>query len=148
MANQRTYEMYEGWLKEVDILKALNSYELTRLSLCLVAEYFDANEVIIQQGATGEKLYILEGGSCIASIKGPEGKRDVKTYIKRGDYFGELALITNSPHKATVQATVEGTSVLALSKTDFIKLLGPLRDILAKNIDKYPRYSQVLLESS
>jgi len=143
-ASQKKMEQYEGWLHEIDILKALNQYELSKISECLESDCYDAGENIITQGQAGEKFFILEEGTCAAFINGPEGEKQVKTYTQKGDYFGELALLRNEPRNATVRATGDGAEVLSMSKEDFTNLMGPIQDILAKHADRYPAYAQLL----
>jgi len=52
---------------------------------------------------------------------------------KRGDYFGELALIKNQPRAASIIAQ-SNWSVVYLDKYSFERLLGSIEDILKRNI--------------
>jgi len=142
--SQNQYAMYEGWLAEVDLFKSLNRYELSRLSDLLESSLFDEGEEIIKQGEVGDKFYILEDGTCSAYMTGTDGEKKVKDYETQGDYFGEIALLNAEPRKATVRATGEGATVLSLSAEDFELILGPIKDILHKDIDKYPQYAHFL----
>jgi len=143
-SSQATYAKYEGWLSEVDLLKSLNHFELSKLADCLNSECFDDGEVIIKQGDPGDKFYILEDGSAAAYITGDAGDKNVKDYLKVGDYFGEIALLNNQPRKATIKATGSGCSVVSCSKEDFDNLLGPVSEILKGQADKYPKYAEFL----
>merc|ERR1719350_1068984 len=135
------YEMYEGWLSEVEILRVLNHYELSRLSELLQPDWFDPDEVIVEQGAPGDKFFILEEGACAAFMKGPSGEAEiqVKEYSRKGEFFGELALLSDDPRKATVRAT-ESCTVLTLSKEDFIAVLGPIQDLMKEKAKEYSSY--------
>lgn len=53
-----------------------------------------------------------------------------------GMCFGELALLSSEPRPATVKA-VSNTDLLALSRTDFQRLLGPLQNLLTDHAAKY-----------
>lgn len=44
---------------------------------------------------------------------------DVCADYKRGGYFGELALITDEPRKATVRASSKGATLLRLDRSEF-----------------------------
>mmetsp|Transcript_17421 Transcript_17421/g.55148 ORF Transcript_17421/g.55148 Transcript_17421/m.55148 type:complete len:363 (-) Transcript_17421:42-1130(-) len=142
--SQTQQELYEGWLAEVDILRPLNRYELSRLSDLLQSELYDTDEVIVEQGTPGDKFYILEDGTCGAFRKGADGEKLVMEYSQQGQYFGEIALLNDAPRQATVRATGEGASVLSISKEDFVSVLGPIEDILRKHIEQYPQDADLL----
>jgi len=137
------YKKYEGWLSQVKLLSSLNQFEMSRLVDIMQSELFDEGEDIIVQGEAGDKFFILEDGSAAAFISGGQGEKEVKQY-NVGGYFGEIALLTDEPRKATVRATGEGASVLACKREDFTNLLGPIIDILKKDVGKYPQYQQFL----
>lgn len=138
------YDMYEGWLREVEVFKCLNQFELMQLTECLEGECFDAGETIFEQGAMGDRFYILESGSVAAYISGSAGEVEVKAYTKVGEYFGERALLKDEPRAAKVRAIGNGAEVVSLSKEDFTRMLGPIHEILIQHVDKYPRYAEML----
>lgn len=133
---------YEGFLEKVEILRDLTKYELAQLSDMLESELFDAGETIISQGDVGNFFYIIEDGAAKAYIGGAQGEIEVKTYETGGEYFGEIALLTSATRKATVRAAGQGCAVLSVNREDFVRVLGPIKDILAKNMDKYPQYAE------
>lgn len=133
---------YEGFLEKVEILRDLTKYEMAQLSDMLESELFDAGETIITQGEQGNFFYIIEDGEAKAFVGGAQGEIEVKQYNQPGQYFGEIALLTSATRKATVRAAGQGCAVLSVNRDDFISVLGPIKDILAKNIDKYPQYAE------
>ena len=58
---------------------------------------------------------------------------------KVGDYFGELALLKNEPRAANVLAKTK-LRVVSLERNSFKRLLGPLDQILKRNMDAYSNY--------
>lgn len=56
-----------------------------------------------------------------------------------GDYFGELALLKNEPRAANVKAKTKLKTV-TLNRDSFMRLLGPLEDILKRNLSAYMNY--------
>ena len=55
---------------------------------------------------------------------------------KRGDYFGELALLNDKPRAANVVAQGRLT-VVTLDRSSFVRLLGPCDEILKRNTSHY-----------
>jgi len=56
-----------------------------------------------------------------------------------GDYFGEVALMCDMPRSATV-TTVEDSILLTLDRNTFISVLGPMGDLLRRNVALYKTY--------
>ena len=71
----------------------------------------------------------LESGEADAYKRGVD--RPVKHY-KKGDYFGELALLEDQPRAASVLSTTE-VKVATLGKDGFQRLLGPVETIMRRD---------------
>jgi cAMP-dependent protein kinase regulator len=97
---------YENFLKSVLIFNELDPYELSLVADALQLAYYKKSECVIKEGEFGDVFYIIEEGTATAT-KSIDGKKPapVKNY-KKGDYFGELALIKNQPRAANVIADV------------------------------------------
>ncbi|CEM10229.1 unnamed protein product [Vitrella brassicaformis CCMP3155] len=132
-AAQKKREMYQGFLEKVELLKEMDAYERSKLADALKTAAFKDGEVIVKQGDEGDKFYIIEEGEAEAFKEGGAGK--VMDY-KKGDYFGELALIKNQPRAATVKAKGE-VKCVTLDRKSFKRLLGPVEHILQRNADRY-----------
>ena len=59
---------------------------------------------------------------------------------KEGDYFGERALIKGEPRYANIVAKSELVKVISLDRDSFKRLLGPIEEILKRNMDKYQTF--------
>ncbi|EEQ97408.1 cAMP-dependent protein kinase regulatory subunit, putative [Perkinsus marinus ATCC 50983] len=124
-------EKYETFLKSVPLLESMDSYERSKVADALRTECFKAGECIVRQGDVGDKFYMLEEGECTVYKEPKE-----VMHIRAGDYFGELALLSNDPRAATVKAKTD-CQVLSLDRRSFKRLLGPLEDILKRNTARY-----------
>ena len=63
--------------------------------------------------------------------------------MREGDFFGERALLTNEPRAATVKAVGE-VRVAALSKDAFERLLGDVKDIMHRQLQRYKSANDVV----
>ncbi|KAM0252919.1 hypothetical protein ACHAP5_000782 [Fusarium lateritium] len=120
--------MYESFLEEVPLLSSLNPYERSKIADALETKKFAPGEVIIKEGDPGHAFYLLESGEADAYI----GQSDNKVrHYKKGDYFGELALLNDAPRAASIVAT-SAVKVGSLGKNAFQRLLGPVEGILRR----------------
>ena len=60
-------------------------------------------------------------------------------HYKLGDYFGERSLIKNEPRAANVIAKTQCV-VVSMDRHSFKRLLGPLEDLLKRNMDLYEQF--------
>ena len=140
-AAQKKREKYENFLKNVDILSTIDSYELGQICDSLKDGIYKKDEYIIREGELGDVFYIIEEGKCIATKTLEPGKPEtVINELKEGDYFGERALIRGEPRYANIVVASDTAKVISLDRPSFNRLLGPILDILKRNIDKYQVY--------
>lgn len=102
-------------------LKVLSRDEQFRLVGKLRPWNFAAGQSVICEGELGDKLYIIEGGTCEV-WKNFEGVDTPIVQISKGDFFGEIAVIYKMPRTATVKAVTDVT-LLSLSREDLFSTL-------------------------
>eukprot|EP01018_Ginkgo_biloba_P001311 Gb_24658 [translate_table: standard] len=125
-------DLYENFLQDVPLLKTLDRYERSAIADVLEAEYFDQGEDIIVEGEPGDRMYFLEDGEAEATSNGKVVMR-----YKRGEYFGELALLNDQPRAATVTATTS-CKCASIDRDSFKRLFGKVEDIM--NRKKYDTF--------
>ena len=130
------------FLKSVEILSTIDEYEKLQISDALKVAYFNKGDSIIREGEIGDVFYIIEDGQAVATKSFEPGKQavEVKKYFK-GDYFGELALISGEPRAANVVA-ITNVKLISLDRQSFKRLLGPIEPILQRNSESYLKYIQ------
>ncbi len=134
--------LYEDFLSRVPILETLTAYEKSTLADALISSQHPTGSFIIREGDSGDKFFILAEGEAEA-VKGDGSTRAVVKEIHPGDYFGEIALLEQKPRAASVVAKTP-VSVLSLESDAFHRLLGPIEDILRRNLSNYEKNLQEL----
>ncbi|KAI0892140.1 camp-dependent protein kinase regulatory subunit [Annulohypoxylon nitens] len=120
--------LYESFLEEVPLLASLTPYERSKIADALETKKFPKGYTIIRQGDIGKSFFLLEDGEADAYKDG--GSQSVKHY-KKGDFFGELALLDDKPRAADVISSSE-VKVATLGKSAFQRLLGPVESIMRR----------------
>ncbi|WP_276354598.1 peptidase domain-containing ABC transporter [Cohnella caldifontis] len=106
------------FLKHSTVLSGLDSEAIRSLLDRFEARDYEAGDVLVREGAEGDAFYIIRSGAVTVEI-GEE--RKIVNRLLPGDFFGELALLTGEPRKATVRAA-ERTAVFRLDKAEFDRL--------------------------
>ncbi|ORX62918.1 cAMP dependent protein kinase regulatory subunit [Hesseltinella vesiculosa] len=128
--------MYESFLTNVPILASLAAYERYKIADALESVTFEEGETVIEQGSVGNNFYLIESGEAVCYRLDDQGAQTQVNELAKGGYFGELALLNNSPRAATVVARGR-LRCATMNKGAFNRLLGCLHDILQRNSTHY-----------
>lgn len=120
-------------LRSIPILAELSETELEQLGTVMNSKKAKKGTYIIHKSDPGAELMFVADGKVKISIVSDEGKEVVIAHFSRGDFFGELSLLTGEPRSADVVA-LEDSVIYTLSASDF-----------HAHIEKYPGLSRGLL---
>ena len=101
-------------LRADSIFAPLSLATLERLTHDLIEVAAEPRQEVITQGDFGDRFYLIEAGEVEVLDAGVH-----RRYQRRGESFGEIALLRGEPRTATVRAT-EPTRLLALDRDRFI----------------------------
>jgi CRP-like cAMP-binding protein len=104
-------------LQRVPLFAGCSRRELVQIARASDEIDFRPGRTLIEEGSVGREFFVLIDGSVDVRRKG----RKIDT-IGAGDYFGEVALITDKPRNATV-TTTSLVRALVLTKPLFRQLL-------------------------
>ncbi|XP_055338013.1 cAMP-dependent protein kinase type II regulatory subunit-like isoform X2 [Paramacrobiotus metropolitanus] len=127
--------IYMDLIDNVDFLAELHPYEKQNLCDALQPKVYHDDDIIVRQGDFADGMYFIESGEVVVT-RSEEGVEKEIDRLTDGQYFGELALITQRPRAATVVANGE-CKVAFLDVKAFERLLGPCVEIMKRNIDRY-----------
>ncbi|EQC33964.1 hypothetical protein SDRG_08643 [Saprolegnia diclina VS20] len=128
-------KLYAAFLAEVPILAVLSPYEKRTLADALKPVFCEQGQVILEEGTRSDDFYIISDGEVKCTKNGVEVSRPLGS----GDFFGEIALISNEVRQATVTA-VRDTTVLVIDRETFKRLLGPMELHLRNHASLYDQY--------
>lgn len=107
-------------LRRIPLFESLHRRELLAVEKILYRRQYAAGEVIFRQEDPGVGMYIVEKGS-VDIIYEPTGR--VLSELKDGEFFGEVALLNETPRSATAQART-ATTLLCVFQPDMLDLVG------------------------
>jgi hypothetical protein len=100
-----------GLLRRLPMFAPLGAPQLEALARVLAPLSRPRGEVIIRQGDPGDRFYLVADGELAVSAGGR---------LRRGDGFGEIALLRDIPRTATVTASTD-VQLYSLAKEPFLE---------------------------
>lgn len=109
-------------IRRVPLFAMLTASQAESVAEAVVKSRFKRGESIVEQGKKSNSLAIILTGRARVVTTDLRGREVILATMKPGDYIGEMSLIDNEPHSATVQAEVQ-TDVLILGRLEFARCL-------------------------
>jgi ATP-binding cassette subfamily B protein len=97
-----------------------------------------AGTLVIRQGDEAGPMYIVEEGR-LRVFQEEGGRRQYRSYLRRGDFFGEMSLFKGAPRFANVEA-VSSCRLLRLNPETFNKLTSHYPDFHKQIEDRIAQY--------
>ena len=109
-------------IRRVPLFSMLTANQAESVAESVVKRRFRRGEIIVERGQKSNALYILLTGRARVVAADARGREVILAVLQPGDYLGEMSLIDNEPHSATVRAEVQ-TDVLMLGRAEFARCL-------------------------
>ena len=117
---------------QVAVLSVLSDEEKLGLAKKARLLAYNGGEFIVRQGGFSNSLFIIHSGSCEVFVTDQRGFVNRVAQTERGDFFGEMSLLTGEPPSATVRALEDST------------LVGINKDIFASVLKSNPKISEAV----
>ena len=109
-------------IRRVPLFSMLTDAQAVTVADGVVKRRFKRGEMIVEQGKKTNALFILLNGRARVVSTDSRGREVILATLQPGDHIGEMSLIDNEPHSATVRAEVQ-TDVLMLGRNEFARCL-------------------------
>lgn len=109
-------------IRRVPLFSMLTTDQAQSIADSVVKRRFKRGELVVEQGTKSNALFILLNGRARVLTADSRGREVILAVLQSGDYVGEMSLIDNEPHSATVRAEVQ-TDMLVLGRAEFARCL-------------------------
>ncbi len=109
------------FLARVPLFSSVPAEQIREISGLFSKVVYDKEDVIVRQGVAGDAMYVIRSGA-VSVFKEVDGREFFVQELKRGDFFGELALLSRGERQATVTASLD-VVLFCLTRKNFEVLL-------------------------
>ncbi len=109
-------------LKRIPIFQDFDPREFAKIEDILHRRSFAVGEAIVREGETGVGMYIILEGQVQILHAGEEGQAIRLATLGPGDFFGEQALLDESPRTASAVAT-QACQAIGFFRPDMLELI-------------------------
>jgi HlyB family type I secretion system ABC transporter len=135
---QALHRRLNNFFKEYTAFAKLPAPALRELLDALRRVTVKAGEVLIRQGELPGSMYIVESGR-LRAFRETDGRRSYISYIRKGDFFGEMSMFKDEPRAASVEA-VSDCTLLALGPDTFAALIERHPEFRARIEERIAQY--------
>jgi CRP/FNR family transcriptional regulator, cyclic AMP receptor protein len=122
-------EQNAAFFRKIFLFQDLEDGELELVLASTRPRDFSAGSVILQEGETGDSMYIMVEGEVEITKRltleldeeTPKDRVMIRLKAEDGAYFGEMSLLEDAPRSATVTALTD-CRLLELHQKDFLDL--------------------------
>ena len=108
-------------LKNVPIFRDLKTSEIREIERLIHWRHFKPGEVVFWEGEPGMGMYIIQHGE-VGIYQGRETRHEEElANLRDGDFFGEMALLSEAPRSATAVAVTD-CEILGIFRPELLNL--------------------------
>ncbi len=95
---------------------------------------YTPGEIIFKEGDKAEFVHSIVQGNVEITREVVDGGEELVAKLGPGDYFGEMAMVSDRPRSATAKA-IDSVKIMTIARGDFMNLHKHM-PVLKENIDK------------
>jgi CRP/FNR family cyclic AMP-dependent transcriptional regulator len=128
---------FVAFLQECDLFFNLTETQLILIENICEEKLYQRDELIFEENSNGKELYLILTGSVkillnpstISSKQSVKTTREIIALCRRGQSFGEMALIDEGVRSASAIAAEEDTRLLVIQRKKLLVLCGMYPEI-------------------
>jgi CRP-like cAMP-binding protein/Fe-S-cluster-containing hydrogenase component 2 len=109
-------------LRSIEILEGLDDALIAHLRDRADLLAFEPGARIVAQGAASDGFYLVRGGHVKVTITSESGAARPVTYLRKGEYAGEIGFLTRQPWPFSLTA-IEHVEIVRIAHDDFAAVL-------------------------
>ena len=117
----------EHFLKNIPIFSSIPDFQLRKIASCFHISRVKKDEIIFRQNESSDAMYIIHTGAVLIYAEN-NLNRTLQFELRRGDFFGEMALLSDQARNATAKVSLDAV-LFQLKKEDFTHLLAENKQI-------------------
>ena len=118
-------------LKDIYLFENLNETEVEKILTIAETRTEKKDSVLFREGDSSDTLYIIVEGMVRMSKQVENIGEEALSILEKGDYFGEMGLIDNSP-RSTDAIIHEDCKLLAIKRSSFLAFMEENHEIAYK----------------
>ena len=108
-------------LRNVELFASLDADIITELQASAELLSFEPGQEIVEQDTPGDAFYLVRGGYVKVAVRTGAASLAI-TYLRKGDYAGELSLLMDEPWPFSLQA-LEHVELVKIARADFDRIV-------------------------
>jgi CRP/FNR family transcriptional regulator, cyclic AMP receptor protein len=121
---------FNGALKQSDIFFECTEDQLEAISKLCSSQIYQSGDFVFEENSRSDDLYIIAQGEInilvnpglVSDQQDPDRKPVTIATLRRGQSFGEIALVDRGLRSAAVQISQDNTQLLRFSRDDLLAL--------------------------
>ncbi len=109
-------------LKNLSLFNGLGYGAIKELTFLFSERIFQAGETIFEENDSGKSLLVIVSGEVRITQRASVSGEETLTVLKKGDFFGEMALLEDLPRSATAIAHTDAC-VMEISQERFLRFI-------------------------
>lgn len=107
-------------IRRVPLFSMLTPAQVDSLAANVAKQRIKRGANVVEQGKSSNALFLILAGRAHVVMADSKAREVIVATLKAGDYIGEMSLIDNEAHSATVTADTQ-MDVLVLGRDDFTR---------------------------